>query len=401
MKILHTSDWHLGARLYNYDRSAEEEHFFRQLGDLVERERPDLLAICGDVFHTGAPGNDTARAFTERLLETTARCPDMETVAIAGNHDSYSRLAVDAALWKRCRVHVFGVPAEDESGNAVFDGNIIEIPGKGIVAAVPFCHPRNFPLAPGADEAGRAKAYFAGLAARVAERNSADLPCVLLAHLAAGSGTDFTGQDRRAVIGGEECEDPAIFGAAYDYIALGHVHCPQWVAGSAGKARYCGTPRAIHFDETYPHGADIAVAERGRPPVLRTEVFEPLRKLRTFGGKNGAPFEKALQEMADCAGLEPETYVRLNVAIGHDGHPGPDWNEKARKAAEAAGLRFCLVNLVREPAPEGRTAPAAVLGVEELKMLSSDKVVDILAQEHPLTDRQRSLLKGLLEDFDR
>ena len=116
MKIIHTSDWHLGQRLYNYDRTDEEEHFFDQLGAAVGKEQPDALLVSGDVFHTGTPGNDVAKRFTERLLDVQAKCPEMEMVVIAGNHDSYSRLVVDEALWRRCRVHVLGTPAEDERG---------------------------------------------------------------------------------------------------------------------------------------------------------------------------------------------------------------------------------------------------------------------------------------------
>ena len=114
MKIVHTSDWHMGSRLYNYDRTDEEEHFFRQLSRVVEKERPDVLAVSGDIYHTGTPGNDVAKRFTERLLDVVGKCPEMETVVIAGNHDSYSRLVVDEALWKRFHVHVFGRPAEND-----------------------------------------------------------------------------------------------------------------------------------------------------------------------------------------------------------------------------------------------------------------------------------------------
>ncbi|MBQ6247118.1 MAG: exonuclease subunit SbcD, partial [Kiritimatiellae bacterium] len=160
MKIIHTADWHLGHRLYNYDRTDEEEHFFRQLAATVRKEQPDALVVCGDIFHSGTPGNDVAKRFTERLLDVLAECPAMETVVIAGNHDSYSRLVVDKALWKRCRAHLFGMPAEDREGRAEFARNVVEIPGKGLIAAVPFCHSRNFPLVEGAEGDNRAKNYF-------------------------------------------------------------------------------------------------------------------------------------------------------------------------------------------------------------------------------------------------
>ena len=399
MKIIHTSDWHLGNRLYNYNRSDEEVDFFRQLAELVEKEQPDALVVSGDVFDTGMPGNDVAKGFTDRLLDVASRCPEMETVVIAGNHDSYSRLVVDEALWKRCRVHVFGIPAEDENGNAVLDGNIVEFPGKGYIAAVPFCHARNFPLIPGSDGCDRAKAYFTALSARLDEINTAKLPCVLMAHLAVGKDTSFTGQDRRGVIGGEECVDPETLGSGYDYIALGHIHCPQWVKGGKKVARYCGTPRPIHFDETYPHGVDVVEVAAGREAEVRPAEFELLRKLKTFGGETGKPFEDALADLA-ASEVAEGTYVRLNMLIKAGELAGSDWAERARKVASDKGLRFCYLKSISQEAEEKGEKEKFVLSVDELKELSSDSVVDILAQKHPLTDRQRQLLKGLLEEIE-
>lgn len=397
MKVIHTSDWHLGHRLYNYDRSDEEAHFFGQLADLIGRERPDALLVSGDVFHTVAPGNDVAKAFTDRLLAMTAQCPDMETVVIAGNHDSYSRLMVDAALWKRCHVHVFGLPAEDADGKADFAGNVLELSGKGVIAAVPFCHGRNFPTVDGATEAGRQQAYFAGLRKSVEAMNAANLPTVLMAHLAVGKETDFTGQDRGGVIGGEESVELETLGGGYDYVALGHIHCPQWIRGARKFARYCGTPRAVHFDETYGHGADVVTVEAGKDPVVRTAVFAPLRRLETIGGKTGLPFEDALKALAEDVALPRETYVRLNVALEGGEKIGPDWSERARQASAARGYRFCLVNPIRHEEKKVVTAGRPALTTEELRSLSNDKVIEILSARHPLTERQRELVKGLLE----
>ena len=399
MKIIHTSDWHLGHRLYNYDRSDEEQRFFGQLADIAGKERPDALVVAGDVFHTSAPGNDVAKSFTDRLMEVVERCPGMETVVIAGNHDSYSRLVVDAALWKRCRVHVFGMPAEDEEGDAVLDANIVEIAGKGFVAAVPFCHARNFPKVPDRFGVDRGKAYFAALSARLAELNAGKgLPQVLVAHLAAGKDTSFAGQDRLGVIGGEECVDPESLGSGYDYIALGHIHCPQRVKGTGNTmVRYCGTPRAIHFDETYPHGVDVVEIAPGAEPAVRTVEFEPLRGLKTFGGAAGKPFGEALADLA-ASDAGRGTYVRLNVSIGQGELPGADWSERARKTASEKGLRFCHVNPIRDGAAEEKAGERIALTVDELKDLSADRVVGILARRHPLTERQKALIGRLLED---
>lgn len=394
MKIIHTSDWHLGSRLYGWDCTEEEDRFFKQLAEAVGAEKPDALVVSGDIFDTGTPGNDVAKRFTDALLMVTAQCPEMETVVIAGNHDSYSRLIVDKELWLRSRVHVFGVPAEDAEGRADYARNIVELPGKGVIAAVPFCHPRNFPLAEGAEGADRAKEYFSGLAGYVAE-HYAGQPSVLMAHLAVRGEIDLRGHDRSIIVGGEECVGLDELGAGYSYIALGHIHCPQWIKGGRKVARYCGTPRAIHFDETYDHGVDVVNVKPGKEPDVRTRVLTPLRALETIGGKEGLPFDDALAKLNESA-LPAETYIRLNVRLGAGELPGPDWTERARKACAAKGLRFCVNNTVRTEAPAGEAAKRT-LALSELKELSDDEVLDILSAKHEMTDRQRELVGTLMK----
>lgn len=394
MKIIHTGDWHLGHRLYNYDNTEEEDHFFRQLAEAVSREQPDALVVSGDIFDTGAPGNDVAKRFTDALLAVTSRCPDMTTVVIAGNHDSYSRLVVDESLWRRCRVRVFGVPAEDESGLADFAKNIVEIPGKGVIVAVPFCHPRNFPSVAGVAGENRDANYFEGLAKYVAD-HSDGLPAVLMAHLAVKGDLDLRGHDNSLVIGGEEYVGLSELGSPYDYIALGHIHYPQWIKGERKVARYCGTPRAIRFDETYNHGVDVVTVEVGKEPVVRTEVFEPLRMLETIGGDEGVLFEEALR-LVGASDLPVDTYIRLNVRMGAGEMCGPDWTERARKECAAKGFRFCVINPIREEVP-GKQEDRKMLTMAELRELSNDEVLHILSARHVLSDRQRELVKSLMK----
>ena len=394
MKIIHTSDWHLGHRLYNYDRTDEEELFLRQLAETVERERPDALVVSGDVFHTGAPGNDVAKRFTERLLDVQEACPEMETVVIAGNHDSYSRLVIDQALWSRCRVHVFGIPAEDGDGRADFSRNVVVLPDKGVIAAVPFCHSRNFPSVEGAAGENRARAYFEGMARHVASR-AGGLPAVLTAHLAVAGDIDLRGHERSPVVGGEECVGAEELGTSYDYVALGHIHCPQWIKGERRTARYCGSPRAIHFDEAYGHGVDVVDVEPGREPEVRTVAFEPLRGLATLGGETGLPFDEALAAVADAT-LPADTYVRINVRLGPGELPGPDWSERSRQACAAKGLRFCLNNPIRTGDTE-KPEDRKTLTMAELKELSDDEVLEILSNRHELTARQLELVRSLMK----
>lgn len=399
MKFIHTSDWHLGKKLHNWERGDEQAHFLGQLRDLVARERPDALVVAGDVFDGAAPASETGKMFVDRLLDIQNASPGMATVVIAGNHDSYSRLLVDEALWAHHGVRVVGRPAEDGSGAAVFAENLVEVPGKGWIAAVPYCAPRNFPAVPGAEAAAdRQAAYFAGLRA-AAETASGGLPTVLAAHLAVGRETDFTGQDRGLVIGGEECVEPGTLGTGWDYVALGHIHCPQFVKGTGERVRYCGTPMPMDFDEArHPHGADVVeISARGARPEVRTERFRPLRELHTLGDGTGGCFEELLEELPR-AGFPPESYLRLRVALGAGELPGADWEARARAAAEAAGLRFCRIkNVAAEVAGSTTAAPAITL--DELRELSDERVVELLTAAKNLTGDEAALLRGVLADL--
>lgn len=401
IKLLHTSDWHLGQRLYNYDRTDEEEHFLTELAAVVKAEQPDAMLISGDIYDTCAPGNEVARHFTDRLLDIQACCPSMEIIVIAGNHDSYSRLEVDQSLWARCHVRILGTPAEHDDGTADFAKNIIVLEGKGVIAAVPFCHPRNFPrVGETTTDAGRDAEYFRGLREAVEAANPEHLPTVLMAHLAVGKETMFTGQDRSSVIGGQECVEPEVLGTGYDYVALGHIHCPQWVKKDDRNAvRYCGTPRPIHFDEVHSHAVDIVEIMTGQAPELRSVPLKPLRTLRTIGGKDGIPFEEALQKVAEIGEPCDGDYLRLNVKLTANEVPSSDWSERARLAAAGRGMRFCIIKTIREE-EEGPNNEPKMLTLQEIFELSDDEVLKILRDTCNISKRQEELLKDLMTEMN-
>ena len=132
MKILHTSDWHLGHKLYNFDRKDEQLHFLRQIAKIVKDERPDVMIVSGDVFHVATPNIETQTMFVDELLNIHNQCDSMSIVVTAGNHDSYSRLEIDKNLWKRHNIYIIG------NVSSSVEQHLINIKGKGIIAAVPF-----------------------------------------------------------------------------------------------------------------------------------------------------------------------------------------------------------------------------------------------------------------------
>lgn len=334
-KIIHTSDWHLGQNFYGYDRSEEQADFLRQLVDIVRQQQPDALLVSGDIFHTAAPSSAAVTLYVNAMLDIHNACPKMAIVVIAGNHDSASRLQCDSRLWELAGVRVLGGIARDSEGLADLDRHIIHVKGKGIVAAVPFAYPASFPLVNdehvGSDQ--RQPVYFQSLLDHVNAQNPTQLPVVLMAHLAV-NGSDFTGHE----VGMMECVEVGVLGNGYDYAALGHIHRPQDVSE---RARYCGTPLAVSFDEQCEHSVSIVeIDAHGSMPRVTTERIENIKPLRTIPAGPPVDFEAALEQLQVLVPDE-RAYVRLNVLV--DRYLPNGAQERAALAVADKQCRFCEI----------------------------------------------------------
>lgn len=334
-KFIHTSDWHLGQSFYGYDRSEEQKDFLRQLAGIVRKHQPNALLVSGDIFHTAAPSSAAVTMYVDAMLDIHDAYPDMKIIVIAGNHDSASRLQSDSRLWERAGVRVLGGIARDNDGLADLDRHIIPIDGKAIVAAVPFAYPASFPLVNdehvGSDQ--RQSVYFQSLLDCVHAQNPAQLPVVLMAHLAV-NGSDFTGHE----VGMMECVEVGVLGNGYDYAALGHIHRPQDVSE---RARYCGTPLAVSFDEQCEHSVSIVeIDAHGSMPRVTTERIENIKPLRTIPAGPPIDFEAALEQLQVLVPAE-RAYVRLNVLV--DRYLPNGAQERAALAVADKQCRFCEI----------------------------------------------------------
>ena len=171
MKLIHTSDWHLGHQLYNWDRTDEHQLFFDELLKVIEIEHPDALVVSGDVYHTIAPSTSTQKLYIDNMLRIHAAAPDMTIVITAGNHDSSAKLEVDKNIWKHFNLHVVGAVARNEG----LDKHIIPVgnPAKGYILAVPHCYPQNFPdLGEDLPREKRPAAFYKALIEQVHFRSS-------------------------------------------------------------------------------------------------------------------------------------------------------------------------------------------------------------------------------------
>ena len=345
MKILHTSDWHLGHTLYEHDRTEEHEDFLRQLKTIVVEQRPDALLVCGDIFDRVAAPVSARELYVRALLDMHDTCPDMQIIVTAGNHDGKSALETEGLIWSRLHVKVIGQVEFDNDGQVNFDRHIVEIRDAqgcllGFVAAVPHIYEYGYPqIGEAADKHDRQGLFFQTLLNKVAERNPDNLPVVLSAHLAMAGG-NFAGHTFHDSIGGIETVKQERLGkGGYDYLALGHIHSPQTLSGSNPVARYCGTPVAISFDETGHHGVTMVTLEKGEAPVIEEIEIRNPKPLLTLPVKP-ALFEDALQELREFPDAEP-AYIRLNVLL--DGPLPPNHIEQILQVLDRKKAEYCCV----------------------------------------------------------
>ncbi len=333
MKILHTSDWHLGQMLYNYDRTAEQGAMLNQMVRLVEKHQPDVFLVAGDIFHTSTPSASVQTMLAEAIVEIHKACPEMTIVLTAGNHDSASKHEIFRTPWKALNVHALGYL---EKGN--LDSHIIKVEGKGFIAAVPYCYERNLP-----------ENFFQQLLDRVSELNTENLPVVLSAHLTV-AGCDFTGHERvtDTSVGGIDNYSLNQMGTGFDYLALGHIHKGQFVHSSHHNIRYCGTPLPVSFDETSEHSITlIDIPAHGEEPSYVFEKIENPYPLVTLPQEEFLDWEGAKELLKEFPDDNP-SYIRLNVEVT-DFLPGTAAAE-AQAICRSKMCRFCHINAKRKNA---------------------------------------------------
>ena len=347
MKLLHTSDWHLGHTLYNYDRTEEQLSMLLQMVNIVKEEKPDVFLLCGDVYHTPQPSAAVQTMFTNALVKIHDANPGMTIIVTAGNHDSSSKHDIFRTPWKALNVYTVGSVDTDH-----LEELIIDIPGKGFVVAVPYVNERNMP-----------KGLYQQLLDEVERRNSQHLPVVLSAHTTV-RGCDFTGHENSSeyAVGGIDAYDLDDMGTGYDYLALGHIHHAQFVQGGHHRVRYSGTPLPISFDESYRHTVSmVEIASHGEEPSVREIEIRTHRPLVTLPTERTVAWNEA-KKLLEHYPDDIEAYIRLNVEV--DGELPAEANAEAQLITQGKKCRFCLINAHRQSRQSGEMR---MMSVQEFK----------------------------------
>ncbi|MFT5832825.1 MAG: exonuclease SbcD [Cognaticolwellia sp.] len=254
MKILHTSDWHLGQKFLNNSRLQENKQALDWLLETIEREKVDVLIIAGDIFDTMNPPNHSRKLYYNFLtqLEKTA-C--QHTVIIGGNHDSPSMLNAPRELLKTKNIHVLGNTTDR------LEDEIIELLDKkgslkAVIAAVPFLRDSDIrksvagELFEDREERIRTgiKNHYHQIADAMAHYEAFGVPILATGHLSVLKKVKDDEKISRIYIGSLENINPDDFPKIFDYIALGHIHRTQPI-GEFPHIRYSGTLIPLNFTE--------------------------------------------------------------------------------------------------------------------------------------------------------
>lgn len=258
LKLLHTSDWHIGRTLYGRKRYEEFEAFLTWLAETIQQNEIDALLVAGDVFDTSAPSNRAQELYYRFLCRVAASCC-RHVVVVAGNHDSPSFLNAPKELLKALDVHVVGSSTESPEDEVLVLCNEQDAP-ELIVCAVPYLRDRDIRVA----EAGESvedkerkliegiRTHYAAVAALAEQKREelgVDIPIVGTGHLFTAGGQTVDGDGVRELYVGSLAHVTAgIFPACFNYLALGHLHVPQKVNGSE-TIRYSGSPLPMGFGE--------------------------------------------------------------------------------------------------------------------------------------------------------
>lgn len=262
LTILHTSDWHLGRRLYGRLRYEEFELFLHWLQDTISAQQVDILIVAGDIFDTMTPSNKAQALYYEFLGKVSRSCCQ-HVVIVAGNHDSPTFLDAPSNVLKFLNVHVIGTACDDLDDEVLVLGDDDNNP-HCIIAAVPYLRDRDVRSSSAGESADSKDAnVIAGICehydnvADIAKSKQADLikmhqryiPIIATGHLFA-SGGKTTEDDgvRELYVGSLGKISADMFNDGFDYVALGHLHVPQRVGGRE-SIRYSGSPIAMGFGE--------------------------------------------------------------------------------------------------------------------------------------------------------
>jgi len=390
MKLLHTSDWHIGRTLYGRKRYNEYEAFLNWLANLIEAENIDVLLVSGDVFDNSTPSN-RAQELYYRFLCRAASSSHRSVVVIAGNHDSPSFLNAPKELLRFLNIHVVGYASPQPEDELIVLYGPDRTP-RLIVCAIPYLRDRDIRTS----EAGESfedkeRKIVEGIrnhyrsVCDAAERKRAELkksvPIVAMGHLFAAGGQTIDGDGvRELYIGSLAQVGRDVFPECIDYLALGHLHIPQKVSGS-DLIRYSGSPLPIGFGEAGQEKIVTLVKFAGETPEITNIPVPRFQDLKTLRG-DWQTLSRGIDELKARGS-------RAWLEIVYEGNEiASSLREKLNEAVAGAAIEILRVK-------NNRVLERALSGEDREETLDDLDVTDVFNRcldAHEIPEEQRRAL---------
>ncbi|MBK8538075.1 MAG: exonuclease SbcCD subunit D C-terminal domain-containing protein [Candidatus Competibacteraceae bacterium] len=405
MRLLHTSDWHLGQTLHDFDRAYEHQCFLDWLLDTLETEQTDALLIAGDIFDNSNPSAESQKQLYRFLTAAKRRVPDLDIVMIAGNHDSSGRLEAPASLFAAFDATAVGCARQQ--GEIELDRLVTPLKNRNgeIVAwclAVPFLRPGDVPRVEADGDPyleGIALLYQQVLEVALSRREPGQA-IIALGHCHMNGGETSTDSERRIVIGGAEALPVDLFDPVIAYVALGHLHRAQKVGGQE-RVRYCGSPLPMSFTEMHYKHQVLRIDLDGESVTEISPIYIPrfVELLRIPA--QPAPVDDVLAMLAALdrldKPLEAQPYLQARVLLN-----GPDPGLRTRIESALDGKPVRLVKIeTRYNASADGDAASSPLSLDDLGRLQPE---DIFSKLHwrkygkePAADLMKAFRELLLE----
>lgn len=374
MKLLHTSDWHLGQSFMGKSREEEHQVFLTWLLETIEEENINVLIVAGDIFDTGTPPNYALELYYNFLTKLSVSSCD-NIIITAGNHDSIATLKAPKQLLKALNIHV--ITSGDENENEVieiYNQDSLE----GIVCAVPFLRDYVVRKSVGSETMndkessltyGIKEHYKNVYKEALGVLDKKNIPIIATGHLTT-VGSKTSESEREIYIGGTLDIDSGFLGEYFDYVALGHLHINQKVGSE--HVRYSGSPIPLSFSESMSQ-KKVNIVEFQNKTMKVTELDIPLhRPLLVIRGD----VESILKEFESVE--DKSTWIEVQLSDENPFHA----NQVIRDKAEELELILLAVKI-------DKTEKA--LHMEDFDVISLDEL-------KPIDVFQRRMEKDNLED---
>lgn len=343
MRIIHTSDWHLGQNFYSKSRAAEHHAFLQWLLDTAKSEQVDAIIVAGDIFDTGSPPSYARELYNRFVVDLQQT--GCHLVVLAGNHDSVATLNESRDILSFLNTTVIA-----SAGHAPFILNLRDGTPGAVFCPVPFLRPRDIITSQAGLSAQEKQRqvlesiteYYQQQYQQACElREDRPLPIIASGHLTT-VGASKSDAVRDIYIGTLDAFPAQNFPPA-DYIALGHIHRSQKIGGSE-HIRYSGSPLCLSFDETgKSKSVNLVTFEGGKLAEVTPLIVPVTQPLAVIKGD----FDSISAQLAEWrnAQAEPATWIDIEITSAEYLH---DIQRKIQTLTDDLPVEVLLVRRSRE-----------------------------------------------------